>query len=52
MTRLHDEFEPLRALLLARCLYVSLIDSLAEVRVIHWALVVLVLEDLRGVLLV
>jgi hypothetical protein len=32
MTRLHDEFEPLRAQLLARRLYVSLIDALTEVR--------------------
>jgi hypothetical protein len=32
LTRLHDEFEPLRAQLLARRPYVSLMDALAEVR--------------------
>jgi hypothetical protein len=32
LTRLRDEFEPLRAQLLARCPYVSLMDALAEVR--------------------
>jgi hypothetical protein len=31
LTRLHDEFEPLRAQLLACCPYVSLMDALAEV---------------------
>jgi hypothetical protein len=32
LTRLRDEFEPLRAQLLACCPYVSLMDALAEVR--------------------
>jgi hypothetical protein len=32
LTRLHDEFEPLRAQLLARRPYVSLMDALADVR--------------------
>jgi hypothetical protein len=32
LTRLHDEFEPLRAQLLARRPYVSLMDALIEVR--------------------
>jgi hypothetical protein len=32
LTRLHDEFEPLHAQLLARRPYVSLMDALAEVR--------------------
>jgi hypothetical protein len=32
LNRLHDEFEPLRAQLLARRPYVSLMDALAEVR--------------------
>jgi hypothetical protein len=32
LTRLRDEFEPLRAQLLARCPYVSLMDALADVR--------------------
>jgi hypothetical protein len=31
MTRLRDEFEPLRAQSLARCPYVSLMDALTEV---------------------
>jgi hypothetical protein len=31
LTRLHDEFEPLRAQLLARHPYVSLMDALTEV---------------------
>jgi hypothetical protein len=31
LTRLRDEIEPLRAQLLARCPYVSLMDTLAEV---------------------
>jgi hypothetical protein len=32
LTWLHDEFEPLRAQLLARRPYVSLMDALTEVR--------------------
>jgi hypothetical protein len=32
LAQLHDEFEPLRAQLLARRPYVSLMDALAEIR--------------------
>jgi hypothetical protein len=32
LSRLHDEFEPLRTQLLARRPYVSLMDALTEVR--------------------